>query len=341
MLVYQYHLKEKRNLLVAGQLGPLGYRPEEFKAMGDRLMPTLIHDDDLSQIAAHHDRCLGLGIGEERQVYYRMRSKSFEKLFYRSRDRCIRLGPDGTCDVIEGQAQCISEAEFDARKLIEHALHNDLFTLHYQPIVDLTTGEVKGYEALSRIEEAGRVVPPIHYLPSLLGSDLEQQWLEHELQQAVHALDYLDGFVSVNLSGSSLRWSFLPDLLKPHSPNPRLWFEVLEDATIGEAQTANLKFLRRLGHHIKLDDFPTGCDPVRKLLSPATFDGVKLDRVVCDGVANDSDLREFTASLIALAKKKGLLVVCEGIEVQADADRLRELGADYGQGWYFGKPSPL
>lgn len=307
--------------------------------MGDQLLPTVIHDDDLPGITAHHAACRRLALGEERQHYYRLWSKSLKLKHYRSIDRCTQVGADGQCEIIEGQAKCLTKTEFDARMLNERALHHDLFTLHYQPIVHLATGTVAGHEALARIQSGEQVIQPGRFLPYLLGSDLERPWLQVQLDQVQTALTS-PGFVSFNLSGSALSWPTFDEMLKPYTPNPKLWFEVLEDATIGEHQIENLRFIRRLGHKVELDDFPTGKDPVGKMLrSAAMFDAVKLDRCVCHGVADDPDLLDFATSLIRWAKRKKLVIICEGIERRIDADVLLKLGADLGQGWLYGKPS--
>ncbi len=108
----------------------------------------------------------------------------------------------------------------------------------------------------------------------------------------------------------------------------------------GVAAERNLRALQRTGIHLALDDFGTGYSAIGRLRQHA-FDQLKIDKTFIAGVAERADDRAVVEAVIAMAKAFDMTVVAEGIETPAQLDVVRELGCDLGQGFLFGRPSPL
>ena len=349
MIVYQFDLAEQRFLFLSSEgMTVLGYSEDELRNLGGQAISTLIHEDDAHRIKEYIQNCRSLKLGQSLEIYYRLWTKELTLVFVRSTDSCIAEDGKG-CSLIEGKLDIISREIYDARKLSELAMRHQLFTLYYQPIVQLQTGATVGYEALARIQQGDVIVPPNKFLPAIIGSRLEIDWINSQLERVCYALEKLQGFISFNLSGCVLSSKDLPTLLHSHCckfQKERLWFEVAEDAIADSAQLSSMLLIRRMGHKLKLDDFPQGPNPVGRLMEfvqnpDGLFHAIKLDRTVCHGVASNKSIGDFARSLIEMAKKGGHLVICEGIENADDAKLLAECGADFGQGFLWEKPQPL
>ncbi|WP_328473845.1 putative bifunctional diguanylate cyclase/phosphodiesterase [Streptomyces sp. NBC_00448] len=260
----------------------------------------------------------------------------------------------------------VADPDADARAITRHSLTNRLpgalergeFFVEYQPLIGLSDGVVHGAEALVRwghpvhgvlgpdrfiplAEHTGQIVPLGRWV-------LEQAVRQAEVWQRNHHGARAPR-VNVNLSPIQLHH---PDLvaevtrvlddsgLAPES----LCLEVTESALIGADQDA-LKPLRRiadLGVEIALDDFGTGYSNLSSLRwLPVSV--LKLDRAFSRGMshhpADPVDLK-IVEGIVSLAHGLGLSVTVEGVETSAQADYLRDLGCDTGQGWFYGRPAP-
>lgn len=338
-IIYRYHLTQRRNLFLGGDLSWLGYSEAEIKALGDLVIEKLIHDDDLHRIEKHHQLCRTLALQQSKEIWFRQWGRKNTPLFCRSIDTCVLLDESGLCEVIEGVQSLVDVGEYDGRKIIERAISRDAFTLHYQPIVLMRTGEIVGHEALARIEFGGSEIAPWRFLPYILGTDLERAWLQQQLLQLIEALPKLPGFVSFNLSSSALAWDDFADVLAVVGGEPRIWFEIVEDAIGTPGQLENLQIIRKF-HRIEADDVPTKSSIA--LMLAAELDGVKLDRSLSHGIHRNVVQYSFAKSIVEIAKQQGLSVVAEGIEDAKDARILQTLNPDiYGQGWLWGKAEPL
>jgi EAL domain-containing protein (putative c-di-GMP-specific phosphodiesterase class I) len=260
----------------------------------------------------------------------------------------------------------IADPAHDARAITRHDLTNRLpvalergeFFVEYQPLIGLRDGAVHGAEALVRWgHPVHGVLGPDRFIP--LAENTGQivplgRWvLEQAARQAqAWAAEHSHGCgprVNVNLSPLQLHH---PDLvgevtrvldetgLAPEA----LCLEVTESALIG-ADPEALRPLRRiadLGVEIALDDFGTGYSNLSSLRwLPVSV--LKLDRAFTRGMrrhpADPVDLK-IVEGIVSLAHGLGLTVTVEGIETSTQAEHLRALGCDTGQGWYYGRPGP-
>ncbi len=240
------------------------------------------------------------------------------------------------------------ESEGDLRR----ALRLGEFTVHYQPKVLLETGAIVGVEALARWEHPERgLVPPAGFIAQAEESGLIVpigRWvLEEACRQArewqtLHPIDPpLE--VCVNISGRQFRYpGLVQDVarvlqetrLEPES----LDLEITENVLIESAQNGlPVERLRRLGTKVIIDDFGTGYSSL-SYLKRMPADLLKIDRSFVEGLGSDPKDEGIVSSVIDLARVLGMETIAEGVESVEQAERLRELGCRFAQGYLFSKP---
>ncbi len=240
-----------------------------------------------------------------------------------------------------------------ARQVLQEALDDHRVVVHYQPIVDVGTGALSGYEALSRIADTdGSILPPARFLPPAEDSELVVS-----LERQVLALGCADAgawqrdrsgqagpTVAVNLTARQFRTGDLPafvrETLQRTRLEPRRLHLELHEAALADAppeMVAQLEQLRSLGVQIGLDDFGTGYVSLVHLRRlPLSY--VKIDRKLVRSTSNTPGGEQVLAAVIGLAADLGLRSIAEGVEKPAQLDRLRELGCDEAQGDLFARP---
>jgi diguanylate cyclase (GGDEF)-like protein len=234
------------------------------------------------------------------------------------------------------------------------ALQRGEFRLHYQPIVDLVSGEIQGVEALLRWQHPERgLVPPNEFIPLAEETGLIVpigRWVLLEACMQLQAWQPgADLFVSVNLAA---RQFMDPGLVEDVAAAPRptapaglppacLKLEITESAAmeagIGTLQT--FQALKGLGVQLAIDDFGTGYSSL-SYLKRFPVDTLKIDRSFVDGLGQDPQDTAIVQSVIALARSLSLSVTAEGIETPRQLEELVALRCDEGQGYYFARPQP-
>jgi PAS domain S-box-containing protein len=230
---------------------------------------------------------------------------------------------------------------------IRDALDRDRFVLYSQPIVDLFSGETVQQELLIRmLADDGSIIPPVAFLPVAerygLISEIDRWVIREAVKLAAGGQP-----VEFNLSGASIGDPVilreLASEIELTGADPSLLVvEVTETAMMDQLE-AGRRFAERvaeLGCRLALDDFGTGYASLTYLKQiPAAH--LKIDmEFVHDLVGVDSDDR-LVRGIVGIAKEFSQTTVAEGIEDHATLARLRELGADFGQGYLFGAPAPL
>ncbi|MCZ8195238.1 EAL domain-containing protein [Brevundimonas sp.] len=219
------------------------------------------------------------------------------------------------------------------------------FDLHFQPIVDLTNGEITHFEALARFDQWGGPAETLRMAEELAlieGFDLAVA------DKAVARLNRAGAgslHLAVNVSGVSLAGdAYVQNLLRLTAMTPalrrRLIVEVTETATLGDPAAANLRLaaLREAGIRVYIDDFGSGSagfDYLRKL----SVDAVKIDGSLITDFEADARSRQVISHIVDLCRSMSLKVVAERVETEACRLALVELGVDMGQGYLFGKPT--
>jgi diguanylate cyclase (GGDEF)-like protein len=232
------------------------------------------------------------------------------------------------------------------------AIEREELVLHYQPKAALGSGEVTHVEALVRWQRPEHgLVPPNEFIPLAEHTGLIKQLSTYVLDAALRQLrgwldSGIDLCVAVNLSARNLLEADLPDqiaelLLARRVPAERLILEITESTIMADpARALNvLTRLSEMGIRLSIDDFGVGYSSL-SYLKRLPVDEIKIDRSFVAQMDADEDDAFIVRSTIDLGRNLGLNVVAEGVETEAVWDELGELGCDYAQGWFLGRPMP-
>jgi len=233
---------------------------------------------------------------------------------------------------------------------LEQAIHNGDLVLHYQPVMELASRSVVGYEALVRWQHPTRGL----LLPNAFLGLLDDQKLATQLGLSLvgQAARFLaehpaqHTWVSLNVSADQLGDSefanaVLGAIAHYHLGPQRLVVELTEASLVAPNTRIRheLTELRNAGVPILLDDFGTGVSPL-SYLRDLPVSGVKLDMSFVAGIPEDPSGARVSRALGALARELGLATIAEGIETESQADFLSRCRWRYGQGWLFGTAQP-
>jgi diguanylate cyclase (GGDEF)-like protein len=238
---------------------------------------------------------------------------------------------------------------------LRRAVVDGQLVLHYQPVFDLQTGQVVGTEALVRWNHPDRgLVEPLEFIPmaeqSSLILDLGFWVLRASLRQMAEwdrlGEPYRSWWMSVNVSPRQLEHpGFVDDvrmLLEEYGTTPsRLALEVTESGLIPNPEEASdkLQALRHLGIRLMIDDFGTGYSSLG-YLQRFPVGALKIAREFVDVDADQPGAWGLAAAILAMARTLDLDVIAEGVEEEAQLERLRELGCEYAQGFLLARPMP-
>jgi diguanylate cyclase (GGDEF)-like protein/PAS domain S-box-containing protein len=241
----------------------------------------------------------------------------------------------------------------EIRSALEKAIGDSAFALAYQPIVDLCTGLVSGFEALVRwthpqlgllmpgqfievAEDTGLVVP--------LGAWVLRRALSDLASGPGPAAGTRPPYVSVNVSARQFRSTdFVPTVLtaldQAGLPPSALLLELTESALLTRDKSikAELAEIRRLGIRLAIDDFGTGYSSL-SYLRELPFNILKIDKSFVDGIAVVPQSLALVEGIVRIAQTLRLAVVAEGIETSEQCALLTEMGCQYGQGYLLAKP---
>lgn len=221
----------------------------------------------------------------------------------------------------------------------------------YQPIVDLRTGRVAGCEVLMRLRDEKGIYLPGQSLPAIQAAGLTWRLASAVTatafeEMAPYLRDRGDFRVAFNLFPSDimnldrLEKHFGALHLKHDTQQLKVTIEVLEHSIIGDDVADAVSSLKAAGYYVSIDDFGTGYSNlgILKKLQP---DVLKIDRSFVFDMEELPIKSSLIPQIIGIARAIGASVVAEGIENEAQAAKLIELGVDYGQGYYYSKPLPI
>jgi diguanylate cyclase (GGDEF)-like protein/PAS domain S-box-containing protein len=249
------------------------------------------------------------------------------------------------------------EAEMDARAQsrrkieidLRDAIQNDVLRPYYQPLVDLSTGRITGFEALVRWPHPERgMVSPAEFIPVAEETGLINGLGGLMLRRAcMDAALWPDGVrVAVNLSPLQFRTgnllSIVMDALRKSGlPAKRLELEITETLLLEKSSQvlATLHALRALGVRISMDDFGTGYSSLSYLRS-FPFDKIKIDQSFVRDLAANRDAQAIVRAIVSLGVGLGVTITAEGVETEAELSCLRAEGCHEGQGFLFSRARP-
>jgi PAS domain S-box-containing protein len=236
----------------------------------------------------------------------------------------------------------------DFLQQLRRGVDNGEIIPYFQPLVELRTGQLSGFEVLARWRHPERgMIPPDQFIWLAEESGLIGKMTENLLAQAFAAAAVLPDHLSlaVNISAIQLRNRLLPEQISAAAarasfPTSRLTVEITESALMSNSEQARqiTDELKDTGVRLALDDFGTGYASLR-YLHALTFDQIKVDRTFVQSIVSRRESRKIVAAILGLGQSLGMVTVAEGVEEPEQAEMLVRLGCDMGQGWLYGQPA--
>jgi diguanylate cyclase (GGDEF)-like protein len=238
------------------------------------------------------------------------------------------------------------ELETDLRKALDH----QQFVVQYQPIIDMHSQRIIGFEALVRWQHPARgLIPPAEFIPTAEETGLIiplGYWVLDEACRQVHAWNVEYNFdppltINVNLSVRQCEQPDLvekiSDILRKNKVDPtQLKLELTESLIIEDSDeiTAMLEKLRDLNIQVQIDDFGTGYSSL-SYLHTLPIDTLKIDRSFISRLGGQADSGEIVQTILALAHKLGMKVIAEGVETEEQYTELTAMDCEFMQGFLF------
>jgi EAL domain-containing protein (putative c-di-GMP-specific phosphodiesterase class I) len=234
-------------------------------------------------------------------------------------------------------------------RTIENACRSENFRLDYQPVVELKSGRIVGFEALLRlVGDDGQPIPPSAFIPAAERSGAITAMGVWAIRRAcAFAAEWpAPLYVAVNLSPvqfeqDAVVTEIAAALEAAQLPAHRLEIEVTESLLLRDLGPVRerLDALHRLGVRVVLDDFGAGYSSLSYLWR-FPFDKLKIDQSFVRAMNRNAQARGLLRSVVAMGRSLNLPVTVEGIETEAEAAFMRKLRCDYAQGFLFGRPLP-
>lgn len=235
-----------------------------------------------------------------------------------------------------------------AKELLSRILDHGLVTPYFQPIYDLSTGEIYGHEALSRGPENSAL-----FYPDVLFSFAQQENRLHDLELLCRE-KALSRFANLSLKGR-LFLNVSASLLSSPNHQKGMTLSILNDLGLNQEDIVielseqhpyehdglsrvGVEHYRKMGFSVAIDDLGVGYSGLR-LWSELQPDIVKIDKHFVKNIDTDEIKREFVRSILTIAKRTKCILIAEGIETQQELDQLIEIGITLGQGYFLGRPT--
>ncbi len=230
-------------------------------------------------------------------------------------------------------------------ELIRKALDKNLFIFYYQPYISLADYKIIGFEALARIKDGEKIIPPSEFIDYLENSPYLKRFEEWAFQKAAQQIKNLNFNFSINISARSFFEEDFVERIKklPSEILPFLCLEISERTIIRDLNKAKDIFtrLKTEANSIKiaLDDFGTGYSSFLEL-KELPVDIIKIDRSFIADMLKDKKQISMVKGLIDLAHSFDIKVCAEGVETKEQLQALDIMGCDYAMGFYISKPVP-
>ena len=243
-------------------------------------------------------------------------------------------------------AALVARAELEREIRVDFG--SEAFLPFYQPIVDLSSGRIAGFEMLARWRRAdGTMGEPSRFIPIMEECGLIDELMLQLLEQAcIDAASWpRELIIAINLSPVQFRDPWLAEkilavLTRRGFPARRICFEITENTLVSDPAAARriVESLKNQGVGLALDDFGTGFSSIQHLRM-LPFDKLKIDRSFVHNADTDDAAHRVVAGIIRLAESLKLSVVAEGVETASVQDTLKALGCQYAQGYLLGRPA--
>jgi len=318
---------------------------EDALKAAERIQQVMTTPFRLSDLEIRIECAIGVALMDARQ--------DPEELFRNAQFAVKQAKQAGKPQVYEPKEASLARRRFSIETELRRALEKDQLKLFYQPLIDLKSGEVAGFEALARWthEERGEI-SPTEFIPVAEESGLILtlgRWAMDRATQTLADWDRAAGeelplYVAVNLSAIQVARDDVPALVSGALKSSglsgnRLTLELTESSIVQDPARATRVFnaLKALDCTVAMDDFGTGYSSLA-FLQRLPIDILKIDRSFVSGMMVDPDSVAIVRAVLSLAEALGMSTTAEGIETVELATTLATLGCASGQGFYFAKP---
>ena len=292
--------------------------------------------------------CIGIAVGHSLDQQPEELLQDADTAMYKA-----KIKGKGSYQIFDRQMYLATLNRLTLENDLQRALKQQEFITYYQPIINLATEKISGFEALVRWRHPERgLISPLEFIPCMEETGLIVPVGIMILKQAClqlkawHDLGWTELTMSVNLS---VRQFACPNLVEDIDqvlletaidPN-YLKMEITESAIMDNAQTAItvLEQLRSRHIQISIDDFGTGYSSLG-YLHRFPVDNLKIDRSFVSQIQSDKRKYQVVDTIVSLSKQLQLSIIAEGIETTEQLQWLQNVGCEYGQGYLFSKPLP-
>jgi len=243
-----------------------------------------------------------------------------------------------TAEQVNKNIQCIT--------LLKDAIHNDQIQPYFQPIYNVKTKKIEKYEALVRIKtQDGKIIVPNSFLDISIKSKLYPNITKIMIEKSFAFFQNTDYEFSINLSINDIvnkkTMDFIMKSLHQYNNPSKVVFEILESDKIGNYDDIKLFIhnVKELGCKIALDDFGSGYSNFSHVLE-LNVDYLKIDASLIKNITTDKNSRKITQTIITFASNIGLKTIAEYVENEESLNILNDMGIDFIQGYFIGKPAP-
>ncbi len=326
---------------------------EEALAIADRVAAAFAQPFSMEGVEHFVSASVGVGVAAadgDRTLNAELMIRDADAAMYRAKE-----SGRARCVLFDAEMRAGAIHRLEVERELRHALDRDELVLHYQPVVNLQTGEVTGLEALVRWQHPKRgLLDPADFVSIAEDSGLIEpigRWVQeracrqalvwHEMRPDSRPLD-----VAVNLSARQVAHRDLPatvaEVIARTGINPaHLRLEITESVLVEESATAiaSLEALNEIGVRLVLDDFGTGYSSLA-YLNRFPFHALKIDRSFVDALGIEQERTAIVEAIIGMARALSLDIVAEGVENEVQLAELRRLGCDYAQGHLFNAAMP-
>ncbi|RXJ68925.1 hypothetical protein CRV08_05680 [Halarcobacter ebronensis] len=246
------------------------------------------------------------------------------------------------------EAQDTAKRNLETIQMVKKALDNSRIVSFFQPIINNSTKEIVKYESLVRlINDDGEIVSPYFFLDVSKKGSYYTKITKRVIENSFEILDHIKDNISINLSVLDIENQIIRDtlykLISKREYKGRVTFELLEDENIKDFRLVKdfIRSVKSIGDvKIAIDDFGSGYSNFERLLEYSP-DILKIDGSLIKNIETDNFSRNLVETIVTFAKKQGLETIAEYVENEKIYNILTELGVDYSQGFYFGKPIKL
>ena len=318
---------------------------EDAMKAADRIQDAMTAPFKLSDLEIRVECAIGLAMMQDGQ--------EAEELFRNAQFAVKQAKAVGTPQIYHAEEASQARRRFSIETELRHALERDELKLYYQPLIDLQSGKVSGFEALARWYHQDRgEISPTEFIPVAEESGLILTLGRWAMDKAAHTLaewDVANGapipaYVAVNLSAIQVARDNIAEMVASALRSTglagnRLTLELTESSIVQDPGRAQRVFeaLKALDATVAMDDFGTGYSSLA-YLQRLPIDVLKIDRSFVTGMMRDSDSVAIVRAVLSLADALGMSTTAEGIETVELATTLATLGCSSGQGYYFSKP---